>query len=311
MQRLKSLWFWISNIGVSTTDGRLEAGVIRLFNRILLVYFLIRLTAAVFTFTAGGLSLLTCIYTGLALLLFLLFLLNSKGYIDLSKYILVGSMLLVPYLALLDSIQLEVHLIAYYYIQIIQYIIMLLLFDFYRQPRTFLSIALLSLLNLLGSDYLSIYLLDLPLERFNNLLFTTTKTVAVVAWATATTAMYLYRNVIREAHRQLYAQQVALKKQNQQIDALNKNLKELVSEKSLQVKSQDERLRAYAFLNAHRLRAPLSRALSIVELLKLEQLEEKQGIYWLSESLRELDEVIHEINDALHKNAADEDKKKD
>lgn len=307
MNVFRRFWFWISNLGVRETTKVKAARSIRLFNRILLVYLALRLVAIIYSSASGGFGMLPVVYIFLALLLLLIFALNTQGYFLLGKYLLVGSMLAAPYLAMQDNFPLEAHFLGYYYIQVIQYTIILLLFDFYRQPFHFVFVSFLSLANLLCSDYISLYLLGLPLNSFDNLIFNTVKTVAVVAWVAATLAMYLYRSIIREAYAKMRQQQKALKRQNEQIETMNSNLAEIVSEQNLQVKSQDERLRAYAFLNAHRLRAPLSRALSIIELFKLEELEEKQTIYWLSESLRELDAVVHEINDALQPDNSTED----
>lgn len=307
MKVLQNSLSWIANLGVRDTMKARDIRAARLFNRVLLVYLGLRLTAILYTVNLIGFGALAQVYIALALFLLAIFALNSKSYFLLGKYLLVGSMLAAPYLTMLDPVPLEAHLLSYYYIHVMQYLVILLLFDFYRQPLHFTLAALLSLLNLLCSDYISLYLLDLPLNSFDNTTFNTVKTVAVLAWVVASIAMLLYRNIIREAYFKMRQQQRILEQQNEQIEAINKTLSDIVSQQGLQVKDQDERLRAYAFLNAHRLRAPLSRALSLIELLKLGGIEEKQAIYWLAQSLRELDDVIHEINDALHKDSSSED----
>lgn len=101
----------------------------------------------------------------------------------------------------------------------------------------------------------------------------------------------------------------ALQQKNEEIARLNADLEKRVDERTQQLKERNERLRAYAFMNAHVVRAPLSRILGLVNLLNNPQHDPKEETRiknYLDESARQLDEVIRGASSQLEKNT-DED----
>lgn len=106
----------------------------------------------------------------------------------------------------------------------------------------------------------------------------------------------LYR-VLRSAN-----EEIQLK--NQEIEKLNQDLQAKVNERTQQLQERNQRLQAYAYTNAHILRAPLSRILGLLNLMyKSEDPEEAKKIkQHLEESARELDNVIRQSSAELERN---------
>jgi hypothetical protein len=89
---------------------------------------------------------------------------------------------------------------------------------------------------------------------------------------------------------------------NSKMSSWNESLEETVAKRTHEIEEQNEKLRAYAFYNAHKLRAPYCR---IKGLLMLQEIvrdpEERQYIDSLLEkSLHELDLVIEEIQQIVN-----------
>ncbi|MBL7873345.1 MAG: hypothetical protein JNM78_17125 [Cyclobacteriaceae bacterium] len=100
-----------------------------------------------------------------------------------------------------------------------------------------------------------------------------------------------------------------LQNKNELIEHLNKNLETKVEIRTRLLREQNSKLMEYAFVNAHVLRAPVSRILGLVHLLVKSDSEsqDKEIISHLEESSKELDEVVRKLSITLRE-AKDEDK---
>jgi hypothetical protein len=69
----------------------------------------------------------------------------------------------------------------------------------------------------------------------------------------------------------------------------------------MELLEQNGRLTEYAFFHAHVLRAPVSRIRGLLNLLNLPITEEEEAMIlgMLSQSMKELDDTIHQMNDKL------------
>ncbi len=92
-----------------------------------------------------------------------------------------------------------------------------------------------------------------------------------------------------------------VKERTAEIGRLNGSLEKMVKERTQQLESRNQQLEEYAFINAHMLRAPLSRMQSLVNVLDMKDEEQLDPEFMriLKISLDELDEVIYSINNAL------------
>jgi tetratricopeptide (TPR) repeat protein len=88
---------------------------------------------------------------------------------------------------------------------------------------------------------------------------------------------------------------------NKQIIEINQNLEKIVMQRTASLQEQNKKLEEYAFINAHKLRAPVASILGLVYLLQkgASPVDEKMMIGLLRKASDELDKVIHSISDML------------
>ncbi|MCU0419265.1 MAG: hypothetical protein MUC38_06360 [Cyclobacteriaceae bacterium] len=111
-------------------------------------------------------------------------------------------------------------------------------------------------------------------------------------------------------YRILWAANLEVQNKNEEIRNLNKGLEDIVQERTQQLRERNQRLQAYAYTNAHILRAPLSRILGLLNLMyKSEDPEEAKRIkQHLEESARELDQVIRQSSVELERNTGESER---
>lgn len=94
-----------------------------------------------------------------------------------------------------------------------------------------------------------------------------------------------------------------IKIQAREIERINQNLEALVKERTLELEKKNTALEDAAFINAHKLRAPVAGILGLVNLLKKESLSEfgNDALEHLNISAQKLDEIVAEISATLEK----------
>jgi signal transduction histidine kinase len=91
---------------------------------------------------------------------------------------------------------------------------------------------------------------------------------------------------------------------NKEINQMNENLESLVLERTEEINIQNQKLIEYTFFTAHEIRGPVARILGLIELAKLQDLNDEdkdQIMVRMEEASNELDEVIRTINRKLEK----------
>lgn len=186
---------------------------------------------------------------------------------------------------------------------IISSILVQLFFSFYRNRwvyLTFLTVSFLLTLfsfNFLGYYDTQEYYTTLPLNRYQ------ITTIFVMCWVFINlTLIYVYR-IYWQTYRKL-------QQKSDEIAKLNTELELRVKQRTQQLQERNERLRAYAFMNAHIIRAPLSRILGLVNLLKNDNHDPKEEPAirdYLQKSARELDEIIRSTSADLESQSEEED----
>jgi tetratricopeptide (TPR) repeat protein len=93
----------------------------------------------------------------------------------------------------------------------------------------------------------------------------------------------------------------ALQQANNEIIAINNNLEKLIVKRTETIQIQNERLREFAFMNAHRIRGPVASILGIVNLLVDSRNERltQDLIQHLQTSASNLDTIINEVTRQL------------
>jgi len=106
---------------------------------------------------------------------------------------------------------------------------------------------------------------------------------------------------LRSSQEEVMAQRDSLSDKNDEIARMNTNLEKIVAERTEVLEEQNKRLAEYAFINAHKLRAPLASILGIIHLLTIEIDKDQQLklLELLHKSSAELDEIVNAINKML------------
>ncbi|CAN5622578.1 hypothetical protein BH10BAC4_BH10BAC4_14360 [soil metagenome] len=116
----------------------------------------------------------------------------------------------------------------------------------------------------------------------------------------------LYRNQLRN-HRMLKAQNAEIEAQASEIKTINENLELIVKQRTQDLERKNQSLEEYAFITAHKLRAPLASILGLVDLFNRMNLkeEDKVVVKHLEESAQNLDTVIRSVMSAIEAGEAD------
>ncbi|MEO0897892.1 MAG: tetratricopeptide repeat protein [Bacteroidota bacterium] len=107
----------------------------------------------------------------------------------------------------------------------------------------------------------------------------------------------------RHTNHLLSEQNKVISKQKEEILSLNQNLELKVKERTRTLAKRNEQLKSFAFMNSHKVRAPLSNILGIFQMIRedgFHDKEEEQAFIEMAEtSAKELDRVIRMINQKL------------
>jgi signal transduction histidine kinase len=114
-----------------------------------------------------------------------------------------------------------------------------------------------------------------------------------------------YNLIVREIKARLALQMRnrEIKIQSEEIERINQNLEAIVKERTTELEKKNVALEEAAFINAHKLRAPVASILGLANLLKNEPLSTngKSALDHLTLSTEKLDEIVSEITATLEK----------
>jgi hypothetical protein len=96
-------------------------------------------------------------------------------------------------------------------------------------------------------------------------------------------------------------QKELIENQQDEIKHINRNLEEKIKARTAQLQFQNEKLKVYAFKNAHKVRGPLVRVIGLMNILKIEDDEVMKNNYLqkIEVCVIELDNIIREMNNIL------------
>ncbi|MFP2995012.1 hypothetical protein ABN763_03835 [Spongiivirga sp. MCCC 1A20706] len=122
---------------------------------------------------------------------------------------------------------------------------------------------------------------------------------------------------IKQNNKELHAQNSLIENQNKEIteianelsasngeiSRINENLETIIKDRTMDLEEKNELLLKYSQMNSHDVRAPLARILGIIDLLKTSSLkkDEKDLMECLIQSANEMDDVVKEMNNILHR----------
>lgn len=104
----------------------------------------------------------------------------------------------------------------------------------------------------------------------------------------------------------LKASKEAIQMQAEEIKAINENLEHLVRQRTYELEKKNKALEEYAFINAHKLRAPVASILGLVPILNSIQLNDygKEVVNHLNSSTEKLNTIVRSITDAIERGDA-------
>ena len=92
-----------------------------------------------------------------------------------------------------------------------------------------------------------------------------------------------------------------LRSQQEEIRAINENLENIIQGHTRGIEIKNRELAEYAFINAHMLRAPLSRILGLTSLMEMDsRINEQPEVQNIKSLAIEMDAVIKKINEVLN-----------
>lgn len=121
----------------------------------------------------------------------------------------------------------------------------------------------------------------------------------------------LFRKLVQSNHL-LNEQKSEIEAQSDQIMLINDNLENTIRERTRELENKNKALEEYAFITAHKLRAPLASILGLVALIDKFSLstEDKVIVDHLNHSAKKLDDVIHSVMNAIDSSTDTEEDKK-
>lgn len=108
-------------------------------------------------------------------------------------------------------------------------------------------------------------------------------------------------NEINNQKEELEVQAEKIRFAYNEIFTINKSLEEKILERTADLEKRNEQLEEYAFINSHKLRAPVASILGLVSLIDKEGLNEKEQetIGHLTQAAEKLDNIVKEITSVL------------
>lgn len=102
---------------------------------------------------------------------------------------------------------------------------------------------------------------------------------------------------LNRARKELQEYSEELLMANEEVKAINNNLENIVQERTKLLSMRNQQLTEYAFLNAHKIRGPLSRILGSAGILEYasDECQKQLIVRHIVRSTEELDEVLHQI----------------
>ncbi len=106
-----------------------------------------------------------------------------------------------------------------------------------------------------------------------------------------------------KANLALKASNEAILVQAKEIRAINENLERLVQKRTAELEKKNNALEEYAFINSHKLRAPVASILGLINLFRSISLDDegKSVVNHLEKSALKLDNIVKSITEAIEK----------
>ncbi|WP_291725817.1 tetratricopeptide repeat protein [Bernardetia sp.] len=107
--------------------------------------------------------------------------------------------------------------------------------------------------------------------------------------------------VLHEQSEKLILQAEELRCSHEEVIAMNENLEDIVKQRNQEVLEKNKMLEEYAFINAHKLRAPVARLMGIMQIIELSKDTSEMEFYiqLCNEEIKDLNRIIWAIKEAI------------
>ena len=108
-------------------------------------------------------------------------------------------------------------------------------------------------------------------------------------------------HTLHEQSEELMRQSEELKCSHEEVVAMNDNLEDIVNQRNQEVLEKNKMLEEYAFINAHKLRAPVARLLGIMQIIELSKDTNEIEFYLqlCNQEIKNLDRIVWAIKEAI------------
>lgn len=108
-------------------------------------------------------------------------------------------------------------------------------------------------------------------------------------------------HTLSEQSTELMSQAEELKSSHEELITMNDNLEDIVTQRSQEIVEKNNMLEEYAFINAHKLRAPVARLLGIMQIIELSKDTTEIEFYLqlCNTEIKDLDRIIWAIKEAI------------
>jgi len=108
--------------------------------------------------------------------------------------------------------------------------------------------------------------------------------------------------LLEEQKEEIEVQSERFRLLNEEVMKANSQLDQKVAERTIELRRQNKKMLEYAFINSHKLRAPVATILGLMNLIRItDSVEEKlKCVELLGKSTDDLDRIIHQIQDILY-----------
>jgi PAS domain S-box-containing protein len=106
---------------------------------------------------------------------------------------------------------------------------------------------------------------------------------------------------LKKRNEEIEKQSTKLKQLYEEIKSISDNQEKIIAERTREITAQNDRIIRYAFMNAHKLRAPVARILGLTYLVKHDKsdVDLPEMFRLIDQEVTELDQIVREINKIL------------
>ncbi len=331
-----SFWNYISYLGTEHKTAKSDIRNIVLTNRILVIVFLLNLVLFVTNLSISGWSFLTkVILIGDLGGLIVILTLNKVGLSQLARLILSMMFSFYPFYSSIsdkivdpEGVEEVMYFMPRLFIMITA-VIPLMTFSF--KEWKILTLALLaSLIPLISFDAVHVYFnvgyYQMGFDATRYPIFTAISIISYLMFVLATfffkriTEKYELENLalihslekknneLKSRKEEIESQALELTQANHEIKVMNEKLENTVDERTQKIIEQASKFQKFSFKNSHELRAPIAKVIGFINLLRTTENEkDRQQLHQhLEETCKELDAIVHEINNILNEALVEE-----